>query len=113
MVGSLILFVLLSRILKNKKFNGQILCLYATLYSLERFFVEQLRTDSLLTGPTRLVEALQAVGYDPTLVDGVLHVGDFLIFPCKTAQLISVLGIVLGLGAYVILNKKHKAEKLR
>ena len=112
-IWCLILFVLLSRILKNKKFNGQILCLYAALYSLERFFVEQLRTDSLLTGPTRLVEALQAVGYDPTLVDGVLHVGDFLIFPCKTAQLISVLGIVLGLGAYVILNKKHKAEKLR
>ena len=102
----LMLFFLLSWILGRRKFKGQIVCLYAALYSLERFFVEQLRTDSLLTGPSHLKEALQAVGYDPTLVDGVLHIGDFLIFPCKTAQLISVLGIVIGLGVYFVLKKR-------
>ncbi|NCB41208.1 MAG: prolipoprotein diacylglyceryl transferase [Clostridia bacterium] len=36
-----------------KKFDGQIFLLYASLYSAERFFVEGLRTDSLMIGPFR------------------------------------------------------------
>lgn len=37
----------------HRKFNGQIVCLYGILYSVERFFVEGLRTDSLMIGPLR------------------------------------------------------------
>ena len=109
-IWCVMLFFLLTWMWKNRKFRGQIVCLYAVLYSLERVFVEQLRTDSLLTGPTELVQALQNVGYDPNLVDGVLHIGDFLIFPCKTALLISVLGIVIGLGAYFVLRKRDEKK---
>lgn len=44
---------------KNKrKFDGQIVCLYGILYSVERFFVEGLRTDSLMLGPLRQAQVL-------------------------------------------------------
>jgi len=42
------------------KFNGQIVCLYMILYSLERIFVESLRTDSLYIGPFRQAQVLSA-----------------------------------------------------
>lgn len=37
----------------HRRFDGQIVCLYGILYSIERFFVEGLRTDSLMIGPLR------------------------------------------------------------
>ena len=37
----------------RKKFDGQLFLMYASLYSLERFFVEGLRTDSLMMGSFR------------------------------------------------------------
>ena len=42
----------------HRKFNGQIVCLYGILYSVERFFVEGLRTDSLMIGPLRQAQVL-------------------------------------------------------
>ncbi len=42
-----LLFIFLIKISKNRRFSGQIFCLYGILYSIERFFVEGLRTDSL------------------------------------------------------------------
>ena len=42
----------------KRKFNGQIVCLYGILYSVERFFVEGLRTDSLMLGPLRQAQVL-------------------------------------------------------
>ena len=42
----------------RQKFKGQILCLYLMLYSLERFFVEGLRTDSLMIGPLRQAQVI-------------------------------------------------------
>ncbi|MFV0516504.1 MAG: prolipoprotein diacylglyceryl transferase [Aminipila sp.] len=47
-IWCLIMFVILSYIDNNRKFNGQVFLLYGILYSLERFFVEYLRTDSLM-----------------------------------------------------------------
>lgn len=46
-IWCLLLFVLLIKISPDRKFAGQITLLYGILYSLERFFVEGLRTDSL------------------------------------------------------------------
>ena len=106
----LMLFFLLSYIDKRRKFPGQTLCLYAMLYSLERIFVEELRTDSLLVGPEKLVTALQSAGCDPQAVDGVLHIGNFLIFPAKTAQLVSLLAIILGAVLYMVLRKTSGAK---
>jgi phosphatidylglycerol:prolipoprotein diacylglycerol transferase len=62
----------------HRKFDGQIICLYAMLYSVERFFVEGLRTDSLMLG--------------------------FL----RQAQLISLGIFIGGLVLYIILKKRNK-----
>ncbi len=63
---------------KRRKFEGQIFLLYIFLYSLERFFVEGLRTDSLMFGPLR------------------------------QAQLISLLSMAACLVIYIVLIKKYK-----
>lgn len=42
----------------RRSFSGQIVCLYGMLYSVERFFVEGLRTDSLMIGPLRQAQVL-------------------------------------------------------
>ena len=58
-IWCLLLFILLSYIDKRKRsFNGQIACLYGMLYSVERFFVEWLRTDSLMIGPFKQAQVL-------------------------------------------------------
>lgn len=106
----LMLFFLLSFIDRRKSFNGQILCLYAMLYSLERFFVEELRTDSLLIGPRSLVTALQQADYDVSAVDGVLHIGNFLIFPAKTAQMVSLIAIIAAAVFYMLLKKRSRSK---
>lgn len=61
----------------KKVFAGQIFLLYGMLYSVERFFVEALRTDSLMIGPF------------------------------KQAQVISLVIFLLGLIAYLYLYRKH------
>lgn len=42
------------------KFKGQLICFYMIFYSLERFFVEGLRTDSLYIGHFRQAQLLSA-----------------------------------------------------
>ena len=77
----LLLFVLLSFLLGRRFFEGQITLLYGILYSLERFFVEILRTDSLMLG---------------TL---------------KQAQVVSVSVFAICLLFYVILYSYHRSVK--
>ena len=55
-----LLFVVLLLVSRNLKFDGQIFLLYGILYSAERFFVEQLRTDSLMFGPFRTAQLVSA-----------------------------------------------------
>ena len=43
---------------KRRSFSGQLGLLYGILYSLERIFVEQLRTDSLMLGPFKQAQVL-------------------------------------------------------
>ncbi len=43
---------------RKKRFNGQIILLYAIFYSIERFFVEGLRTDSLWIGSLRQAQVI-------------------------------------------------------
>lgn len=109
----LILFFVLSAVDKRRKFKGQAAFLYGVLYSAERFFVEQLRTDSLLTGPADLVYPLMEAGYDPTQVEGVIHIGNFLIYPFKTAQFISLAAFLLCLAALIVLGRKYRKRERR
>lgn len=57
-VWCLVLFFLLIYVDNRRAFEGQTACLYGILYSIERFFVEGLRTDSLMIGPFRQAQML-------------------------------------------------------
>ena len=57
-----LLFCFLMWFSYNKRaFSGQIICLYGMLYSVERFFVESFRTDSLMIGPLRQAQVISLV----------------------------------------------------
>ena len=52
----------------KRSFSGQLLCLYFMLYSFERFFVESLRTDSLMIGSLRQAQVISIVLFTAGLV---------------------------------------------
>ena len=79
-IWCLLLFIFLFYIDDHRKFIGQTALLYGMLYSLERFFVEALRTDSLMIGPFR------------------------------QAQVLSATVIVICLAAYLIMRKKNSLK---
>lgn len=54
----LVFVVLFAMLNKFKKFDGQVLFSYMILYSIGRFFVEGLRTDSLMLGPLRMAQVI-------------------------------------------------------
>lgn len=56
-----LLFLVLIVADHHRKFEGQVFLLYGILYSFERFFVEALRTDSLMVGPFKQAQLLSAV----------------------------------------------------
>ena len=56
-----LLFFVLIHIDNNRKFTGQVTFLYGMLYSFERFFVEGLRTDSLMIGPFRQAQVISVI----------------------------------------------------
>lgn len=61
-VWCLLGFVLLALFAKKiRRFDGQIFLIYLIWYGSERFFVEGLRTDSLMIGTLRVSQALSAV----------------------------------------------------
>lgn len=54
-------FFVLSFMSKRRKYDGQIFLMYLMWYGLERFIVEGLRTDSLMTGNIRVSQALSII----------------------------------------------------
>ncbi|MBO7395004.1 MAG: prolipoprotein diacylglyceryl transferase [Ruminococcus sp.] len=54
-------FVILAFLSKRRRYDGQILLMYMAWYGFERFFVEGLRTDSLMIGNIRVSQALSAI----------------------------------------------------
>ena len=79
-IWCMLLFIFLIYMSNHRqKFKGQIICLYGILYSIERFFVEGLRTDSLMIGPLR------------------------------QAQLISILIIAVCVVIYIVLKRKNES----
>jgi len=79
-----ILGVILLWIVRHYKYLkvGQLTCIYLMWYSFGRFFIESLRTDSLMLG-----------GF-------------------KVAQVVSVVAFIVGLLAFMILSRKGKFEDL-
>jgi len=56
-----LLFIVLIVVDNNRRFEGQTFLLYGILYSFERFFIEALRTDSLMLGPFKQAQVLSLV----------------------------------------------------
>lgn len=55
------IFIFLWCFRKNKKYEGQLAITYLILYSIGRFFIEGLRTDSLMIGPLRMAQVISLV----------------------------------------------------
>ncbi len=55
----LFLFLILYR--KKKKFNGEIILLYSIIYSIGRFWIEELRTDSLMFMGMRVAQIISVL----------------------------------------------------
>lgn len=55
-IWNLCVFIILFTLIKKVKKNGFIFFTYIGLYSLGRFFIEGLRTDSLMLGPLRIAQ---------------------------------------------------------
>ena len=73
----MVFFVLMFIIEKKKKYYGEVICWYSILYSIGRCYIEGLRTDSLYFMGLRI------------------------------AQLVSLLGVVIGIVLLIIIKKKH------
>lgn len=74
---TLILFIMLIKIGKKRKFKGQLTYTYFIVYGLERMLVEGLRTDSLMLGSVRI------------------------------SQILSLILLILGIGLYLCTRKKE------
>ncbi len=61
-------FLLLWRYSKHRRFHGEMTLLYIMWYGFERFFVEGLRTDSLMVGNVRISQAVAALSVVAALV---------------------------------------------
>ena len=68
-VWCLLGFVLLAIFAKKiRKFDGQIFLMYLGWYGLERFFIEGLRTDSLMIGTMRVSQVLAAICFISSVI---------------------------------------------
>ena len=61
-IWDLLIFIFLWIFRKKKKYEGQIIVYYIGLDSLGRFFIEGLRTDSLMVGQLRMAQVISLVG---------------------------------------------------
>lgn len=61
-------FVLLHLYFNHRKFDGEIFFMYAGWYGLGRFFIEGLRTDSLMVGNIRISQLVAAVSVAAAIV---------------------------------------------
>ena len=60
-ICTLIIFIIIYSIRNKRKFKGEITYIYLMLYALARFFIENLRTDSLMFYNMRISAILSLV----------------------------------------------------
>lgn len=77
---NILVFIILIYLIRRVKIDGSIFFTYVGLYSIGRFFIEGLRTDSLMLGPIRV------------------------------AQLVSLSGVILWIGFLYYANYRKKKE---
>lgn len=54
-------FIVLHLVSRNRRFRGQLILLYGMIYGTGRFFIESIRTDSLMIGSLRVSQLLSVV----------------------------------------------------
>ncbi len=69
-IWNFIVFCFLSYYSGKKKYNGEIFILYMILYSVARFFIEGLRTDSLMIGPLRVAQVISIISIIGAMIIG-------------------------------------------
>lgn len=69
-IWNLIIFGVLMKVFQKKKYDGQMVAIYLVGYSLGRFFIEGLRTDSLMFGSMR---AAQLISMLMIAIGAVVH----------------------------------------
>ena len=57
-ICTFIIFIILTRLQRKRKFKGQITYYYLVMYSLVRAIIENLRTDSLMFGSIRVSRSI-------------------------------------------------------
>ncbi|AGK95197.1 prolipoprotein diacylglyceryl transferase [Clostridium pasteurianum BC1] len=79
-IWDILVFIVLFILLKNTKKTGIAIFTYIGLYSLGRFFIEGLRTDSLMLGPVRVAQLVSLFGIGIWIVFLLIlrKKGDFL-----------------------------------
>lgn len=90
---------------KLRTFDGEVFLLYVAWYGLERFFVEGLRTDSLMAGDFRISQIIAAVSCIAALVL-------FVVFKILTKKKNIPLYVNSGVGQ-ALLESDRKADEER
>lgn len=67
-IATFIIYIALNQISKKRKYKGEITYLYIIAYSGIRFFIEGLRTDSLMLGNIRVSQILSIILFIITIV---------------------------------------------
>lgn len=75
---NLVVFFILLIILRKSNRDGMVLFSYIGLYSIGRFFIEGLRTDSLMVGPLRAAQLVSLAGI-------IAWIG-FLVYSCRRKE---------------------------
>ncbi len=90
-----ILFALFAK--KIRRFDGQVFLMYAGWYGLGRFFIEGLRTDSLIIGTLRVSQVLAAVCVITSVILLIIfslkvkRMGDEYVLYCNTKESINLI----------------------
>lgn len=74
-------FFILNRVIRNRKFRGEVALLYGIWYGAVRFFIEGIRTDSLMLGSVRVSQMLSLL-----LVLGCIAIFAVLLKKQKAAE---------------------------
>lgn len=61
-IWNVLVFICLTYVLRKSKKDGTTIFTYVGLYSIGRFFIEGLRTDSLMIGPLRIAQIVSLLG---------------------------------------------------
>lgn len=60
-ISTLVIFIILMKMSKNRKYSGQITCYYLIMYSFIRTIIEGIRVDSLMLGNLRISQVVSII----------------------------------------------------